>query len=131
MSKPEDFVGKAGDNARILFHSVPDILKGDTDPEERCWLFTGHHGTGKTTLAKALAMELAGNWLEVEYLNGQSCTIEIVRHWSANRPYAPMFGRMKVKVIDEVDATSLAALNEMRTYLGELSENTVTYLSRS
>jgi DNA polymerase III delta prime subunit len=56
----------------------------------------------------------------VEIVNGQSCTIEVVRRWQEIGHYRPLFGQCPVQLVDEIDGMSLAGLNEIRSYLDRL-----------
>jgi replication-associated recombination protein RarA len=113
------FIGKTGLIARGLFAKAPK-LKESGEPLDRCWLFLGEPGTGKTSLALALAHHIAGHKLAVEQVNGQSCSIEVIRNWETEGWYRPLYGNMWVKVIDEIDAMSPAACNQARTWLAKL-----------
>lgn len=115
------WVGKTNRIAAALFNKVPRIISNPhIDRLDRCWLFVGAPGNGKTSLAVALAHQLAGHPLAIEMINGQSCTIEVVRAWRMEQSGRPLWGNLSVKLIDEVDAASLAACNEIRTYLDRL-----------
>jgi replication-associated recombination protein RarA len=125
-SRPDQFIGKTQATARMLFGLVPQ-LKADpcSHPLDRCFLFYGPPGTGKTSLAECLALTIAEGVHEIEQLNGQSTSVEIIREWMKVGIYAPMFGPIRVKLIDEIDAMSPAALNESRTWLDKLASRTV------
>lgn len=127
------YIGKTGKIATVLFKQIPN-LKTSKEPIDRRLLFTGPPGVGNTDLAEHLASELTGEAVErirarlsvnVQLLNGQSCTIEIVRQWQERGIYRPLFGDCSVILVDEIDAISAAALNEIRTYLDRLPPTTI------
>src|SRR5262245_51433575 len=122
----DHWIGKTNRIAATLFKKVPRIhANPHIDRLDRCWLFVGPPGCGKTSLAEALAHKLAEHPAAIELLNGQSCTIEVVRAWRMEQTSRPLWGKLFVKLIDEVDAASLAACNEIRTYLDRLPPYTV------
>jgi len=85
-------------------------------------LHSRQSGTGKTTLAKALAEELD---LEVLFINGSvDGTIDVVRNDFTNfvRTYS-MNMRKKVIIIDEGDKLSIAMQEGLRTFFEENSDH--------
>lgn len=125
-TKPEHFIGKTGQIARVLFGAIPKLQsEPHLDARSRCYLFTGPPGTGKSSLAELFALALAGSKFAVEQVNGQSCTVDKVRAWSQQGGYIPLYGKVVVQLVDEIDAASLAACNELRTYLDKLPPHTV------
>ncbi len=123
---PDHWIGKTNRIASVLFAKVPRIhADPHLDALDRCWLFTGNPGNGKTSLALALAATIGQHHLAIEHVNGQSCTIDLVRDWRNSGACRPLYGSTHVKVVDEIDAASPAACNELRTYLDLLPPYTV------
>jgi DNA polymerase III delta prime subunit len=110
---PEDFIGDASIIAKMVLTKA-EAYRSTGDGNYRLLLY-GHPGTGKSRLAMLTALLLAGHPLGVEHVNGQSCNIETIRKWREGSAYRPLYGQRIVKLIDECDAMSEAALNEYRT----------------
>lgn len=121
-SKPHDFCGKTGRIAALLFKKAEALKQNDACAK---WLFTGSPGLGKSRLAEVLARDLAHHPSYIEHLNGQSLNVELVREWERSLHYCRVSGERIVKVCDEIDAASPAALNELRTYLDRIKTGTV------
>lgn len=83
-------------------------------------LFDGDPGTGKTTLADQLALELTGSAHAIETANGQSVGVDVVRDWRERSCFGNLFSRWTVKRIDELDQMSAGAMSEMLTFLDKL-----------
>jgi replication-associated recombination protein RarA len=78
------------------------------EPYSSGWLFTGDSGTGKTTLALAVAHELGA---EVIHVASGTCNKENVERICEQCHYTPMFGTSpwRVIVVDEADQMTAAA----------------------
>lgn len=129
-TKPEHFIGKTNIIARVMFSGAAKFKADKTlPPLQRRYLFTGDAGTGKTSLAMAVASDITGNSVQsildkcsmnVEWINGQSWSVEMVRQWAIDGHYLPLYGDRLVKLIDEIDSISPAAANEALSYLDGL-----------
>lgn len=128
------YIGKTGRIAAVLLKQIQK-LKTTPDIRERRLMFTGPPGVAKSMLAEELASAMTGESVErikaytavnVEALNGQSVTVDVVRGWKERGIYrGSLFGETHVILVDEIDAISPAALNEIRTYLDRLPKSTV------
>lgn len=130
MKTPIELIGRSGVIQRVMRGKFTllraAILRGEeTSVLRRRVLFTGPPGVGKTELGGELSLLMAGSPYAVEKLNGQNVTIDVVREWTRNACYKPLFGDISVKFVDEIDAIGPAALNDLRTYLDELAPHRV------
>ncbi len=121
---PQSFIGKSGKIATLLFNQIPKLTAPGCSIMDRRYLFTGKPGLGKSAIADLLARALVTHELGIESLNGQSCSVDRIREWQLHGRFHPMFG-MRVQIVDEIDAASTAAHNELRSYLDKLPLKTV------
>jgi DNA polymerase III gamma/tau subunit len=78
-----------------------------SNPFDTALLFVGASGTGKTTIALALADEMRG---ELHHVPSQQCTVERLRELRARLAYMPQAGMTThLVLIDEADQMSIAA----------------------
>jgi replication-associated recombination protein RarA len=77
------------------------------NPFESYFLFVGASGMGKTTLALALADELAA---ELHHIPSQNCTVDAIERVYSACQYVPMLGKKwHLILVDEADQMSNAA----------------------
>lgn len=98
-------------------HSITDFIGLDKPkklclklaerPFESAWLFIGPSGTGKTTMALALAELIPA---EIHHIPSQECTLANIERARAICQYVPMQGcKMHLILVDEADRMSDAA----------------------
>jgi replication-associated recombination protein RarA len=98
-TKTADFLGL--DKAKKLCANLI------ANPFESYFLFVGASGMGKTTLALALADELAA---ELHHIPSQNCTVDAIERVYSACQYVPMMGKnWHVILVDEADQMSNAA----------------------
>lgn len=115
---PEEFLGDAGRVVTKLTQKI-ERMRAERKPAAQRWLFLGEPGIGKSEAALALAGRLAGHPCCIDHVNGQSCSVELVRQWRDSLPYRPLYGDA-VKLIDELDLASLPAQHELLSVLDKL-----------
>jgi replication-associated recombination protein RarA len=76
-------------------------------PFPSAWLFVGPSGTGKTTMAMALAEMIPA---EIHHIPSQECNVANIERVCRTCQYVPMAGfRMHLILVDEADQMSSAA----------------------
>ena len=77
-----------------------------TNPYQSAWIFIGPPGTGKTTMALALAETLRA---EVHHIPSQQCNVGNVEDVIRQCWYVPVSGGFHLVLVDEADKMSNAA----------------------
>ncbi len=75
-------------------------------PFQSAWLYLGESGTGKTTMALALAKALPA---ELHHIPSRSCDLGAVEDIARRCHYFPWTGKFHVVLVDEADQMSHAA----------------------
>jgi replication-associated recombination protein RarA len=83
------------------------LSKLAASPYPSAWIFVGPSGTGKTTMALALAEAIPA---ELHHVPSQNCTLETVERTRRTCQYVPVAGcRFHLVLVDEGDRMSQAA----------------------
>ena len=80
------------------------------------FLFAGPSGTGKTTIARIIAEDVAGEFATWE-LDAQDVSMDLVRHWEESCQYRPIGGRGYAFIINEFHNASSKVVSRMQTIL--------------
>lgn len=93
------------------------------DPFASAYLFVGPSGTGKSTMARALASAMNA---EIQYIPSQECNLPRIQQVVENCYHMPMFGaQWWMVLVDEADAMSKAAQDSLLSTLDHLPPDTV------
>jgi replication-associated recombination protein RarA len=114
---PADLIGEARKIGEAI---LKQIRRGNSVAPTFRFMFHGQPGTGKTSLAKMIAREIAADKIDVESINGRNLDSETVREWQRSTAYGSLFGGWKVKLINEADLIPTVAQDLMLTYLDDL-----------
>lgn len=132
------------DNTRVR-DVIKNYLKQKDTPH--AWLFVGHKGMGKTSIARILARELCktgdskkdeiiladienGSSPDVQEINGADNTgIDDVRKLIENISFAPMIAKYRMYIIDEVHMLSVSAFNGLLKILEEPPSHAIFILA--
>ena len=83
------------------------LAKLAAQPFPSAWLFIGPSGTGKTTMAQALAAAIPA---ELHHIPSQECNLENIERVRRTCQYVPMAGcKMHLVLVDEADRMTDAA----------------------
>ncbi len=84
-------------------------------PFSSAWVFVGPSGTGKTSMALALADAIPA---EIQHIASQECNVATVEHVWGRNFYVPAVGkRFWLNLVDEADQMSAAAQNSLLSKL--------------
>lgn len=114
-----ELIGPAGRVFRMLSGKLRKYQSGCSKVNDPILLW-GEPGTGKSTIAVKLANSLVGHPTSIETINGQQLAVDLVREWRRSACYRNINDWCSVKLVDEIDKGSPAALGELRTYLDGL-----------
>lgn len=132
------------DNSKVR-DLIKNFLKKKDPPH--AWLFVGHKGMGKTSIARILAQELCktgdpakddliladiqnSTSSDIQEINGADNTgIDDVRKLIENVAFAPMVAKYRMYIIDEVHMLSTSAFNGLLKILEEPPSHAIFILA--
>ncbi|NDF13245.1 MAG: AAA family ATPase [Proteobacteria bacterium] len=89
----------------------------------------GPSGIGKTTLAWLAARDLVGSEIDIEEIDGDSCTVDRVRELSDSIRYRPIGGKFRAVIINEAHAMTARAVQAWLTLLERLPREVVIFFT--
>lgn len=115
----EDIVGN-----KETVSMVSAILERDLDRIPHTWLFTGSTGTGKTTIARIIKEELGCSDADYHEQNSSDTRgIDTIRETQTRSKFAPVDGKVKVYLFDEVHNWTGAAAEAALKMLEDAPDN--------
>ena len=88
------------------------------------WI-AGPSGVGKTTIARCLANKFCKHSLDVQELDGDSCTADAVRQFATHQLYASFGGGFRAVIVNEAQAITSRAVQAWLTVLEKLRPKTL------
>ena len=117
--RPKKFEDIVGNKSAVT--SLTKLFSSDKRPH--AFLLTGPSGCGKTTLARIIANVVECEGIDLQEINSASERgIDVVRELAKSSNYAPMSGKNRVIVLDEVHATTPQAMQSMLKLLEDIPE---------
>lgn len=106
LAKPKEIMRRLADN-----------------PYKSSWIFTGDSGTGKTSMARALAESIGA---ELHHIPSQECDLKNLQRVVSICHYEPLMGhKWSLVLIDEADTMSKAAQESLLSTLDNLPPRTI------
>lgn len=123
--RPKNFSEFRGNENVVLGLSL--LLKKEGKPHS--YLFIGPSGSGKTTLARIVARELSCEPTEFyEYNAANTRGIDTIREIIQNAHYEPLWGAVKVFLLDEAHQITGAAAEALLKFLEDPPKHVYTIL---
>jgi replication-associated recombination protein RarA len=118
-----ELIGSAGKLGKILDKIAGKLKAGDVESKP-AFLIYGAPGGGKTSLARILARQLAGDDLAIDERSGLNVNVDTVRQWLGSLGVGNLFGDWQVRWIEELDRVPRDAQDLLLHYLDKLPPKT-------
>jgi replication-associated recombination protein RarA len=95
---------------------IIDSLRASVGLAGQVYWVTGPSGTGKTTISRLIAAEIADDWA-TEELNGADVSLDVVRQWEDRCRFRPLGMGQHCIIINEAHALSGRVVSRLLTTL--------------
>ena len=128
LYRPQELDEIAGNKGAVA--AIESLLERDVKDIPHAWLFSGASGCGKTTLARIVADKLGCSDMDFyEYNSSSMRGIDTIRDIEQKCKLAPMAGKVKVYLLDEIHMLTTAAQEASLKILEDAPKNVFFFLA--
>ena len=128
LYRPQELDEIAGNKGAVA--AIESLLERDIKDIPHSWLFSGSSGCGKTTLARIVADKLGCSDMDFyEYNSSSMRGIDTIRDIEQKCRLAPMAGKVKVYLLDEIHMLTPAAQEASLKILEDAPRNVFFFLA--